>query len=208
MNLISEKDQLIIAYSFDQECKRLIGSFEYLWVVGTGLAANSTDIQPPTFKAGKIPVFDETAQKWNLVEDHRGKTVYSTADQSKSKIDYVGKIKDGFTLLEPTSTFETWTNKAWLDQRTDEEKEAERLKQFLPLTRRQFKLTLLENDLLATVESKIDLTEDPVQKTRIQIEYTESEKFERQSESVAYMVGMLDLSTEQVDAMWLQASQL
>lgn len=91
---------------------------------------------------------------------------------------------------------------------TDEQKEAHRLSQFSPLTRRQFKLTLLENELLETIESKIELIEDPKQKSRIQIEYLESEKFERTSESVVYMINMLELTAEQVDQMWLHAMSL
>lgn len=77
-----------------------------------------------------------------------------------------------------------------------------------PLTRRQFKLTLLENNLLEAIESKIDQIEDPKQKSRIQIEYTEADKFERTSESVIYMINMLELTAEQVDQMWLHAMSL
>ena len=202
MNLISEKDQLIIAYSFDQECKRLIGSFEYNWVAGTGLAANSTDIQPPIFKTGKIPVFDETAQKWNLVEDHRGKTVYSTADQSKSKIDYVGEIKDGFTPLEPTSIFETWTGKAWLDQRTDEEKEALKLASYPALTTRQFHLTLVMKDLEDTVRSAIDAIEDQKRKAIINIEFNKADNFKRTGTSMLFMQEQMNMSNDELNELW------
>lgn len=205
MEKFAEKEQLIIAYSYDSDCKRLIGSFEYLWAEGTGLAANSTDIQPPTFKNGKIPTFDEDAQKWNLVDDNRRKTVYSTVNQSKSTIDYVGKIKDGFTLLEPTSTYDTWTGKAWADQRTDEEKEAERLKQFTTLNRLQFKLVLHENDLLQSIEDAIESIEDPKMKMKIQIQYSEADKFERTSESVQYMLQLMNLTSDEADKLWLQA---
>ena len=208
MSLISEKDQIITAYLYDRDDQHLIGSFEYHWAIGTGLAAQSTNIKPPVAKVGLVQVFDENEQKWSQVEDHRLKTVFSIETKMESKVDYIGPIKEGFTLLEPASQFDTWDGKKWLDQRTDDEKEAERLKQFTPLTRRQFRLTLLENGLLETIESKIDQIEDPKQKSRIQIEYLESEKFERQSESVAYMVEMLDLTTEQVDAMWLHAMTL
>lgn len=208
MTIFSDKDQIITAYSYDQEDKHLIGSFEYHWSIGTGLAAQSTNIKPPASKAGLVQVFDENAQKWSQVEDHRLKTVFSIETKMESKVDYIGPIKEGFTLLEPVSQFQTWTGSEWLDQRTEDEKEAERLKQFTPLTRRQFKLTLLENELLETIESRIELIEDPKQKSRIQIEYLESEKFERTSESVIYMVGMLDLTAEQVDQMWLHAMSL
>ena len=87
----------------------------------------------------------------------------------------------------------------------DEEKELLRLSQFRPLTRRQFKLALLENGLLDTVEQIIESIEDPIVKTRIQIEYSESERFERTNDSVKYMLGVLDLTSDKVDEMWLQA---
>ncbi|USI86855.1 hypothetical protein LZ086_00020 [Acinetobacter johnsonii] len=58
-----------------------------------------------------------------------------------------------------------------------------------PLTRRQFKLSLLENGLLDTVEQMIGAIEDPALKSRIQIEYSESERFERTNDSVKYMLG-------------------
>ena len=91
---------------------------------------------------------------------------------------------------------------------SDEEKEQLRLNQFKPLTRRQFKLALLENNLLATVEQMIDSIADQTLKTRIQIEYSESERFERTNDSVRYMLAVLNLTSEQVDAMWEQALTL
>ena len=80
-----------------------------------------------------------------------------------------------------------------------------RLLQFKSLTRRQFKLALLENGLLETIEQMIESIEDPIVKTRIQIEYSESERFERTNDSVKYMLGVLDLTSDKVDEMWLQA---
>lgn len=91
---------------------------------------------------------------------------------------------------------------------SEEQKEAERLKQFAPLTRRQFKIALLNNNLLDVVESKIDQIEDPKLKTRIQIEYNEADKFERTSDSVNYMINMLELTPDQVGEMWLHAMSL
>ena len=91
---------------------------------------------------------------------------------------------------------------------SDEEKELFRLTQFKPLTRRQFKLALLENGLLETVEQMISGIEDPSIKARIQIEYSESERFERSNQSVQYMLGVLDLTSDQVDEMWRYAITL
>ena len=80
--------------------------------------------------------------------------------------------------------------------------------QLSSLTRRQFKLALLENGLLSTVEQMIESIEDPTVKARIQIEYNESERFERSNESVQYMLGVLNLTTDQVDEMWRYAITL
>lgn len=91
---------------------------------------------------------------------------------------------------------------------SEEEKEQLRLAQFQPLTRRQFKLTLLQYGLLETLEQAIANIEDLTLKTRIQIEYNESEKFERSNESVKYMLTLLERSDDEIDEMWRYAMSL
>ncbi|WP_461949703.1 hypothetical protein [Acinetobacter baumannii] len=88
---------------------------------------------------------------------------------------------------------------------SDEEKEQLRLAEFKPLTRRQFKLALLQYQLLEKVEQAIADIEDPALKTRVQIEYNESEKFERANDSVKYMLTLLDISNDEIDEMWRYA---
>ena len=77
-----------------------------------------------------------------------------------------------------------------------------------PLTRRQFKLALLENGLLDQIENSISAIEDDQMRARIQIEYAEATEFHRTSDSVAYMCQLLGLTYEQVDQMWEQALTL
>ncbi|EME5683302.1 MULTISPECIES: hypothetical protein [Acinetobacter] len=91
---------------------------------------------------------------------------------------------------------------------SDEEKEQLRLAEFKPLTRRQFKLALLQYELLEKVEQSIAAIEDPALKTRVQIEYNESEKFERANDSVKYMLTLLDISNDEIDEMWRYAMTL
>ena len=118
-------------------------------------------------------------------------------------------ILDDLTISEPRpSSHHVWDGANWIDKRTEEEKEQQRILQFKPLTRRQFKLSLLENGLLENVEQMIESIEDPITKTRIQIEYSESERFERTNQSVQYMLGVLDLTSDQVDEMWRYAMTL
>lgn len=76
------------------------------------------------------------------------------------------------------------------------------------LTRRQFKLSLMENDLLDDIETAIAGITDAALKARIQIEYNEATEFVRTSDSVAYMAELLGLTNEQLDAIWSQALAL
>lgn len=91
---------------------------------------------------------------------------------------------------------------------TDEEKEQIYLSNFPALTRRQFKLALLDNGLLNSVEASIEAIKDPIMKQRVQIEYSESERFERGNPSVKYMMDELNLNLEEVDKLWDYALHL
>ena len=82
------------------------------------------------------------------------------------------------------------------------------VKSLKPLTRRQFKLVLLENNLLEQVETLINSVEDATQRTRLQIEYSEATEFQRTSNSVKYMCNLLGLTEEQVNQMWEKALAL
>ncbi|QZD32094.1 hypothetical protein ABEKA_0022 [Acinetobacter lwoffii] len=82
------------------------------------------------------------------------------------------------------------------------------LQSLKPLTRRQFKLALLENGLLDQIENSISAIEDDQTRARIQIEYTEATEFHRMSDSVMYMCQLLNLTGDQVDQMWTEALNL
>ena len=91
---------------------------------------------------------------------------------------------------------------------TEEQKYNIYLNSLKPLNRRQFKLVLLENDLLDEVELAINNIEDKTTKTRMQIEYTEATEFKRNSESLLFMCQLLNLSEEQINTMWEKALTL
>lgn len=48
------------------------------------------------------------------VEDNRGKTIYNTTTKESKKVDYLGEIESGWTLIEPTSEFDEWDGAAWV----------------------------------------------------------------------------------------------
>lgn len=65
----------------------------------------------PEFKEGYHPC--EKNGTWVLVEDHRDEIVYDIETKASAKVDYLGPIKIGFTLLEP-SQFSKWNDTKWI----------------------------------------------------------------------------------------------
>ena len=65
----------------------------------------------PEFKEGFHPC--EKNGTWVQVADHRDKTVYNIETQESSRVEYLGSIKEGFTLLEPFK-FSKWNGKKWV----------------------------------------------------------------------------------------------
>ena len=107
------------------------------------------------------------------------------------------------TTPQPTPSH-VWDDvlEQWVDSRTPEQIEADRLAAFAPLTRRQFKLALLENNLLSQIDQVIAAIEDPATKARYEIEYTESTAFYRNSPVIIDLMGAMSLTADQVDAIW------
>ena len=201
-----EEDKVITAYSFDMTYV-YCGSFQYHWATGTGLAANSTNIQPPETSAGFTPVFVDG--DWEIQQDHRGKVVYSTTDQSEIKVDYVGNIKEGFTESKPASIFDTWNGSDWIDPRSEEEKLAYKRSQYPKLTRYQFMRGLLEMGFKSSdIEAQILLIEDEYTRELTMIGFKDATNFVRTDESILTMQSVLNFNDEQVDAMWEYALTL
>lgn len=103
----------------------------------------------PEFKEGFHPC--EKNGTWVQVADHRDKTVYNTETKESVKIDYLGEIKAGFTLLEPFQ-FSKWDGKKWtLDEG---EQNAFKIKQ-----NKSLKNSLLNeaNENISILQDAIDL---------------------------------------------------
>ena len=77
-----------------------------------------------------------------------------------------------------------------------------------PLTRKQFKLVLLDLGLLDDLETAISNIEDATEKKRIEIEYTESTEFVRTSESVKTMFALINQTEEQINELLEKALTL
>ena len=103
----------------------------------------------PKFKEGYWPC--EKDGGWYLVADHRDKTVYNIETQESSKVDYLGPINEGFTLMEP-SQFSKWDGKKWILD--EDEQNAFKVKQ-----NKSLKNSLLNeaNENISILQDAIDL---------------------------------------------------
>ncbi|HDG1666728.1 TPA: tail fiber assembly protein [Kluyvera ascorbata] len=80
--------------------------------VGVSLPGCSTPIAPGNDIDGYVWVFD--GNNWHSSEDHRGETVYSTADRSAVRVNYIGALKAGFVSASPATAFDVWNGKKWV----------------------------------------------------------------------------------------------
>lgn len=78
------------------------------------IPANATNVEPLIEKDGFAIVLNNTKTAWEYAEDNRGKTVYNTTTKQSEKVDYLGEIESGWTLLEPTSQFDEWDGTTWV----------------------------------------------------------------------------------------------
>jgi len=102
----------IRCFYFDSVTGEYAGWSDEFINIGVSMPGNSTDIDPGDDIAGKALVFN--GEKWEQQSDYRDKTVYSTVDGSTVTVDYIGNIRDGFTLSEPTTPYDKWNGKKWV----------------------------------------------------------------------------------------------
>lgn len=145
-NGLSIKDQNYHVFHYNYENEFTSSSLLKI-EKGTGLPANSTLIPILKMKDGFTQVFNADKQKWEYIEDHRYKEVWNIKTKQKEEINYVGKIKNGFTEIEPPSMNHDFINDAWV---ITEEKQAEldEIKKKIEISELESKISKLENDLI------------------------------------------------------------
>ena len=92
------------------------------------IPASATSISPLKSKDGFAVCFNEENKIWEYIEDNRTKTIYSTDTKEEVKVDYIGKIKDGFTQLVPNE-FDKWDGAKWIVDEILVKENEEKLKQ-------------------------------------------------------------------------------
>jgi len=77
------------------------------------IPALATVVAISTNKDNFTQIFNEKKNVWEYIEDNRGKIVYNTISKQKSKVDYLGVIKSGFTELVPKIN-DKWDGTKWI----------------------------------------------------------------------------------------------
>lgn len=118
MTPVFDKDGLatesgsVRCYYFDALTGEYAGwSDEYIHV-GVSMPGNSTTIDPGEGSDGGVWVFANGA--WSLKEDHRGETEYSITTLQASMVRHIGPAQDGFTFINPTTSFDKWDGLKWV----------------------------------------------------------------------------------------------
>lgn len=103
----------IKVYNLLADTREFIGVGDAYIAARTGLPADCTDIAPPDASAGNVSVFNDKAQKWEIVEDHRGKVVYSMQDGSAATVSNLGQLPPNTTLIAPSTPYDEWDGSKW-----------------------------------------------------------------------------------------------
>lgn len=96
----------------------------------------------------------------------------------------------------------------WVDNRSIAEKRQQYLQSLKPLTRRQFKLVLLSNNLLDQVEMAINSIPDASTRMQAQIEFEDSTMFERLNPTLLLLYKAMGIIESKLDSMWEEGLKL
>ena len=99
-----------VVYNVDDNGEFLHATYQYL-PVGVGLPANAYLDAPNSANDNQAIIHN--GQNWTYPSDYRGQTVYSIYTGEKLTITNVGDVPPDYTLLEPTSEFDSWDGEKW-----------------------------------------------------------------------------------------------
>ncbi|MGV3817176.1 tail fiber assembly protein [Citrobacter freundii] len=149
---MTNTNRTITIYNLSSATNEFIGKGDGYIPANTGLPAYSTDIAPPSAKAGFVAVFNYESEKWSLVEDHRGKIVYDIQTGKATAIDQLGKLPDDVVSVAPEGHFMKWDGKKWVH-----DTEAEKVAQVTQATQQKESLLALATSKIAPLQDAVDL---------------------------------------------------
>lgn len=149
---MSEQSRTVKIYNLLAGTNEFIGEGDAYIPPYTGLPANSTDIAPPEIPAGFVAVFNSENESWNIVEDHRGKTVYDVASGDALFISEPGPLPENVTWLSPAGEYQKWDGVSWV-----KDEEAEKLFRIREAEEKKARLIQEATDNIAILQDAVNL---------------------------------------------------
>ena len=149
---MSEQSRTVKIYNLLAGTNEFIGEGDAYIPPYTGLPANSTDFAPPEIPDVFLAVFNSENESWNIVEDHRGKTVYDVASGDALFISEPGPLPENVTWLSPAGEYQKWDGVSWV-----KDEEAEKLFRIREAEEKKARLIQEATDNIAILQDAVNL---------------------------------------------------
>ncbi len=149
---MTDSNRVITIYNLSSSTNEFIGQGDGYIPANTGLPAFSTDIAPPSASEGFIAVFNSDSNKWSLVEDHRGKIVYSIHSGEATTINQLGALPDDVVSIAPEGHFMKWDGRKWVY-----DTESEKMALITQATQQKESLLAMAASKIAPLQDAVDL---------------------------------------------------
>ena len=149
---MTDSNRVITIYNLSSSTNEFIGQGDGYIPANTGLPAFSTDIAPPSAPEGFIAVFNSDSNKWSLVEDHRGKIVYSIHSGEATTINQLGALPDDVVSIAPEGHFMKWDGRKWVY-----DTESEKMALITQATQQKESLLAMAASKIAPLQDAVDL---------------------------------------------------
>ncbi len=149
---MTDSNRVITIYNLSSLTNEFIGQGDGYIPANTGLPAFSTDIAPPSAPEGFIAVFNSDSNEWSLVEDHRGKIVYSIHMGEATTINQLGALPDDVVSIAPEGHFMKWDGRKWVH-----DTESEKMAQITQVTQQKESLLAMAASKIAPLQDAVDL---------------------------------------------------
>ncbi|HAU4444884.1 TPA: tail fiber assembly protein [Citrobacter freundii] len=149
---MTDSNRVITIYNLSSSTNEFIGQGDGFIPANTGLPAYSTDIAPPSAKDGFVAVFNFESEKWSLIEDHRGRTVYDIQTGEAITINQLGALPYDVVSIAPEGHFMKWDGNKWVH-----DADAEKTAQITQATQQKESLLALAASKTAPLQDAVDI---------------------------------------------------
>lgn len=165
-----------------------------VWLIPAG----AYEDEPPEAVEGKTIIRSD--EDWVLVDDFRGLEVYEKATGQSKEWDKIGPISAEYTKKKPNTEADIWDGRKWITPEPEP---------VIPqsVSMAQGKRALIRNGLWLPVVALIESIEDETEKLLAESALHDPQEYRRDSPFLTQAADQLGLTNEQLDQLFIEASQ-